>query len=71
LVDGDTVVPIRKEDKDNFTDILSIDTIYYPGILEFIKKSLVSNNNRKAYVVFNAYTTRVGVYSLKYDEGSF
>lgn len=71
MVDGDTVVPIRKEDKDNFTDILSIDTIYYPGILEFIKKSLVSNNNRKAYVVFNAYTTRVGVYSLKYDEGSF
>jgi hypothetical protein len=56
---------------DSDTDILSVDTIYYPGVLDFIKKALMTDPRRTAHVIFNAYTDKPGTYQLAHNEGSF
>lgn len=56
-------------DKDH--DLLSIDTYYYPGVPEAIKKHLKKYPSRKALVIFNAYISKPGSYLLDNDEGEF
>lgn len=48
LVDGDTLFPAG-------VDLLSVDTIYYPGVMESIKAHLKAYPQAKAMLVFNAY----------------
>jgi hypothetical protein len=53
------------------TDILSVDTIYYPGVLEAIKENLREGNSNSAHLIFNAYTNKNGRYPLDFGEGCF
>jgi len=62
-------VSIESELHDN--DILSIDSIYYPGVFDYIKKQLSHNNTRKVLVIMNAYTNIPGTYYLYFKEGHF
>lgn len=65
LVDEQTEFP------EGTTDLLSVDTIYYPGVKEAIVKFLKAHPDAKAQIIFNAYTRRPGTYNLSYGEGNF
>lgn len=58
-------------DFDGDHDLLSVDTFYYPGVPESIKKHLKKYPHRKALVIFNAYTSKSGSYLLDNNEGEF
>lgn len=50
-------------------DLVSIDSIYYPGVHEFILKYLTEYPERVAHVIINTYTKQDGIYELDFDEG--
>jgi len=52
-------------------DILSVDTIYYEGVLQCILKHLTNYPESTAHVVFNAYTRKPGQYMMDFDEATF
>lgn len=65
IVDGDTICP-RFD-----AEVLSVDTIYYSGVRDCIHTWIKNGDVPKAYVIFNAYTSTEGDYTLNYGEGSF
>jgi len=54
---------------DHGRPLLSVDTIYYPGVKEYLYKCI--KRGATAHVIFNAYTEVNGDYDLIYDEGNF
>jgi len=64
LVDGSTSFPPD-------VNILSVDTIYYPGVMDAIKTHLALYPAAKAMLIFNAYDSKEGSFPLYYDNGTY
>jgi hypothetical protein len=52
------------------TDMLSIDSIYYPGVFQCIEGNL-KRTQKSAFVIMNLYDTAKGQYHFYDNEGSF
>lgn len=49
---------------------MTIDSIYYPGVLDYIKNSL-NFGSPYALALYNCYTTKNGRYEVDFGEGHF
>lgn len=63
LVDGKTQ-PLN-------IDITSIDSIYYPGVFDYIRKVLKRYKKRRAALVYQVYDRRPGTYQYYENNGTF
>lgn len=52
-------------------NLLSVDSIYYPGVYEAIHAQLTRNEDSIVYVVMNVYELELGVHNLYDGEGSY
>lgn len=55
----------------NVRSILSVDSAYYPGVMEGIHRRLMDGSVKEAYVIVNVYATCPGEHELDHGEGTF